>query len=86
MAQIMKVYIIMIDNNGLLAFQVFTLDRWNKLEAMYREHNLEKSHLLFKMKLNETEIQMVHAMIMNNKFHVAANMLLNLRKLRGDVE
>lgn len=84
--KLMKVYIVMIDSQGLFAFQLFNLDRWNKLESLYKEQNLEKSHLLFKIKLNETEIQMVHTMIMKEKFHVAANMLLNLRKERGDVD
>ena len=84
MQDIMDVYIVMIDSKGILAFQPFTRERWDKLSGLFTKGATEKSHLLFKIKLNEIESNMVKAMINNKKYYVAANMLVNLRKIRGD--
>lgn len=80
------VYIVMIDSGGIKAFQKFTRNRWEKLEAEYNTRTNETSNLLFKIKLTDIEANMIRLMINNKKYHAAAMGLLNLRMKRGDAQ
>jgi len=81
------VYIVLIDSQGVLAFQPFSLKRWAKCQAVYNlADNPKKSHLLFKIRLTEHESQMCKATIKNNKFMATAGYLVQLKINRGEVD
>ena len=82
-----EVYIVLIDSKGVMLFQPFSLQRWAKAQAIYNSADKpEVSHVLFKIKLSETEANICKTTIKNNKFMATAGYLVQLKVNRGEVD
>ena len=69
-----EVYIVLIDSRGIQSFQLFNLDRWANCQAIYdRATNPKKSHVLFKIRLPESESQTIKVMINSKTYMHAAD-------------
>ena len=82
----MEVYIVLIDSKGVLAFQPFTRERYEKLNAIYSKRKVASSALLFKIRLTYDESQITKLMLSKSKFLVAAKYLVDLKNKQGEVE
>jgi cytochrome c oxidase subunit IV len=80
------VYIVMIDSKGVLAFQPFTRQRWEVLEALYKKINNPDAVMLFKIMLSPEEQYAIKWMIRSKNYMAAALELTALRIDRGDAE
>ena len=77
---ISAVYIVMIDSKGVLAFQPFTRQRWEKLQIIPKA----KDTMLFKIMLTPEEQYAIKWMIRSQNYMAAGLELTALRLQRGD--